>query len=689
MLFNPKLQDTSGSSVTQQTAVSQPNIVGGIADAVSQVSSIFTKVNKAEEEGASAGFMRSYTQELTRIAARVQQDPSFTANNGSSEAQRAYTKALTHPLAKGNAKAMGDVYNQINGITGSFKAFETPEQQIYNKLYNSALEDNIFSPTDTQEQINKKLKKYGNQEALLREIEVNTKDSEYLQSRLDANSKRLAKEAKEKTYALTVDYVDTQSGFLKSQMQNIVSDYGAGKYPLASAALEQIDLLKANFLSKVTKIGSRESESVDRLMKPIIDLTESYKKSIIGEESAEALGNAIKIYESRAKLVLMQDPEIANFVAQEDIYGSLAVAIAPLNRTAALLGVKLSVKSKEGDAPLPSLIRNENQTEIFEYSNNVNKAAYNPRGGENSTELKEQDAVINNNILKNLSDNEGSIDGPTDVGGFVNHFSGAEFQKFVASGQMTPEYAASAIDVLKLSYGDDLMTAVKQNLDTTFKTLVGSVPFSGDIAESIKDLVEIEYNENGVVFKAKTGVSIDEVQISKYNRMIKKLNDTVGVKFNTYSKATSNLIGEKDYKNSAQTIFESQVLPFLGKSYKTPEEEVGNFSVERFLDNLSGGNIDVVQNLDDLEERLPTTYAVVKGIVSAIGDKASEISNIPFAPEDSIISRILSHGRKQAPKESSPNIPTESLRTPNLGDVEEGWRFMGGDPSDKNNWEKK
>ena len=117
MLFNPKLQETSGSSVTQQTAVSQPNIVGGIADAVSQVSSIFTKVNKAEEEGASAGFMSSYTQELTRIAARVQQDPSFTANNGSSEAQRAYTKALTHPLAKGNAKAMGDVYNQINGIT--------------------------------------------------------------------------------------------------------------------------------------------------------------------------------------------------------------------------------------------------------------------------------------------------------------------------------------------------------------------------------------------------------------------------------------------------------------------------------------------------------------------------------------------------------------------------------------------
>ena len=37
---------------------------------------------------------------------------------------------------------------------------------------------------------------------------------------------------------------------------------------------------------------------------------------------------------------------------------------------------------------------------------------------------------------------------------------------------------------------------------------------------------------------------------------------------------------------------------------------------------------------------------------------------------------------------ATPNTPTESLKAPNKGDVIEGWRFMGGEPSDKNNWEE-
>ena len=66
-------------------------------------------------------------------------------------------------------------------------------------------------------------------------------------------------------------------------------------------------------------------------------------------------------------------------------------------------------------------------------------------------------------------------------------------------------------------------------------------------------------------------------------------------------------------------------------------------------------------------------------------------------PLESIAGAINSPFKYQE-EESSPTTPVvtenvapvtvEPLKSPNKGDVMEGWRFMGGEPSDKNNWEE-
>ena len=87
-LFNPKLQETSGSSITQQQAVQTPNIIGAVADAVQQTSSIFSEVGKAKEVAANNSLVGSFTQSLGLIAKRVEQDPNYSSLQGTKQLRK-------------------------------------------------------------------------------------------------------------------------------------------------------------------------------------------------------------------------------------------------------------------------------------------------------------------------------------------------------------------------------------------------------------------------------------------------------------------------------------------------------------------------------------------------------------------------------------------------------------------------
>ena len=698
MLFNPKLQETSGSSVTQQTAVSQPNIVGGIADAVSQVSSIFTKVNKAEEEGASAGFMSSYTQELTRIAARVQQDPSFTANNGSSEAQRAYTKALTHPLAKGNAKAMGDVYNQINGITGSFKTFETLEQQIYKKVVDRAAANGELNGSETPEQVKQVVMELTKREQLQNDLKEAKLEEELYKSKSDRINAGRKTELETKTKNLTVEYLKVATKPTLKRVEFIYGEVKAGRL-LPSDGSRLIEVEKAKLQDEAYSIGSEDFTHTDSLLKSTMAQADNLVELMNEKIDLDTFENRNNKNLATTTAVMLSDIAMLEFAAVNKLLGNSVGALQFVTKKSMEAVKSLSSRAEDPNpTPLGNPFALEGMPDFYQVQKNASLVASKKIPDEDTEELKVEVATVNNNLNKAIVDNSRDIKTPEDVSSYVFHVSSPEYSEFVKRGEQNPEQASEAQDMLKRFYGDDLMAAVSKNLNTTFETIVGAIPFLEDRAESVKDLVDIEYNGNGIVFKAKSGVAIENSQMRDYTKMVRTLNDTVGVKLNTYNKAKSNLLGITEYGESAKTTFEAEVLPYIGKSVDNkekfaPDGFAKGVSMERFFDKVGLTSLlNLRESISDpvVEAQINAVKTVWKALSEGVAQQA-EVSKKTSAAEglplESIAGAITSPFKYQE-EESLPNTPTESLRTPNKGDVMEGWRFMGGEPSDKNNWEE-
>jgi len=134
-LFNPKLQETSGSSVTQQSAVQKADVVGGLVNVVQQASSIFAEVGAAKQQAGQASALGRFNQELSLIAESVNQGLMTPAAAVTAGRSKYATFVSNNPqLAGGASKA----YKGVSDVTGAFDEKES-EQQRLTKLVNTKL----------------------------------------------------------------------------------------------------------------------------------------------------------------------------------------------------------------------------------------------------------------------------------------------------------------------------------------------------------------------------------------------------------------------------------------------------------------------------------------------------------------------------------------------------------------------
>ena len=599
-LFNPKLQETSGSSVTQQSAVQKPNIAGGIANVIGETASIFSGINKAKEEGATSGFLDKFTQDLTRISMREQQDENFSSNNANSEVERLYTQALMNPRGRGLVKELGKIRNSINEVTGSFEEFETPEQTLDKKLFDQASTAMFIKAGDSPEQIAAGKMKYAEYKLLGADLDLILKEENVLKVKNDRISKSRLEDLRKQKVGKTKTYLNNSSESAVTGMEAIYSKVKFEGLD-ASEGERLVGKILSTYEANALSYGVEDTGYIQALIKPVRDQATTLVGLMSGDIDAKQAENKNKkSVQDQTAQIYLSSPEAIKFAALSKIAGNNIGAQNKLTDMAIGMIESLSVpdEDKTGDSePLTNPIRNKSLPSVLEALKTSSTAANKPVPEEGTVELKEELKVANNNILKSIADNESSIKSPNDLSGLVSYFASPAYKQSVKDGAQNPETAIAAETVMQDYYAKPLMDAVKKNLDTTFSTFVGSIPFLEDRVSSIKDIVDVEFTPVGIVYRAKPDIAIEDKQKPAYNKMIKTLNDTVANKFNTYNAASANLRGRLDASKLAEETYNLIVDVKLRGSVKEEEVDRGvdgfkkGFSIERGLEQSGLGAI--------------------------------------------------------------------------------------------------
>ena len=598
-LFNPKLQETSGSSVTQQSAVQKPNIAGGIANVIGETASIFSGINKAKEEGATSGFLDKFTQDLTRISMREQQDDNFSSNNANSEVERLYTQALMNPRGRGQVKELSKIRNSINEVTGSFEEFETPEQTLDKKLFDQASTAMFIKAGDSPEQIAAGKMKYAEYKLLGADLDLMLKEENVLKAKNDRISKSKLEDLRARKVGKTKTYLNTSSESIVNAIETIYTKVLNGLD--ASEGARLVNKIYATHEANALSYGAEDTAYTQALLKPVRDQVTTLVGLMSGDLDAKQAENKNKkSVQDQTAQIYLNSPEAIKFAALNKIVGNNIGAQNKLAEMAVNMIKSYSVpdEDKTGDSePLTNPIRNKSLPSVLEALKTSSTAANKPVPDEDTVELKEELKVANNNLLKSIADNESSIKSPNDLSGLVSYFASPAYKQSVKDGAQNPETAIAAETVMQNYYAKPLMDAVKKNLDTTFSTFVGSIPFLEDRVSSIKDIVDVEFTPVGIVYKAKPDIAIEDKQKPAYNKMIKTLNDTVANKFNTFNAASANLRGELDASKLAEETYNLAIGGQLRASVKEEEVDRGvdgfkkGFSIERGLEQSGLGRI--------------------------------------------------------------------------------------------------
>ena len=597
MLFNPKLQETSGSSVTQQSAVQQPNIAGGVAQVIGQASSIFSEVSKARDAGATNNFLDQFTSELNRISNREQQDASFSANDANSEVQRLYTKAISNPRGRGLVTELGKIRNSINQVTGSFDEFETPEQKMKAKVFDGAMAGFYIKSGDTQEQIELGLSNYAQDQVTVRKLNLKKLEEQTLKTKNDRISQGRLKDLKAQQIEDTKIHINSSRAATLADVEDIY-EKGVKGDMLASEVQRLIGKRFAVYKNNVLSFGA-DPTWVNAIIQPLQDQVNTLTELADGKINADQAANQNKLAVSRATTLAYTTPEVLPFLVKSEIFRNNPSAQSSLAGDASdlLVGLKRDKTTTDVDSyGVPPLIGRKGLSNLTEVLSEVSKVANSPTTEVDTKPLQEELELVNNNILKSITQYKDSVKDATEYGEVINYLASPAYEKIVTNGQQNAEDAQDAESAMVNNYAKVLMPSIKSKLDKEFRTIVGSIPFLGDKVENIRDLVDVEYTRVGIIYKVKPDIFVEEKQKKALNDSVKSLNDTVAKSFNKWNKVSSLLLGNTDYSKNAKLRYETAVEGRLSDTVKdtTERDKEGfekGFNVERALSQSGLGNL--------------------------------------------------------------------------------------------------
>jgi len=608
-LFNPKLQETSGSSITQQQAVQTPNVIGAVADVVQQTSSIFSDVKKAKDTATNNSLVGSFTQSLALIAKRVEQDPSYSSLQGTKDSRALYNNTISQANGPQNIQDITKSYKSIKEVTGAFDAGKSPHQLIREQTLGLATAAGFVNTSMSPAQIDAGIMEYS--EAQLAKTKNQNLTLKYSTAKAKSKSEADAIElaAQEESDTNTRAIFKNEGPAIRGNVEKIFLDENLSP----EDKILGMDKVVQDFELELRKGGSQSQDIITAQLPLYKQIAASYKLQITDSANATFHENKRKTIVAQTQVSLLQNnKDLTQVVAISNLTGntvSLGRFVEPI--TARVLGVQLDVVDK-GGKPIPVLSASGGAKYVKDLSVIGDKLMTQKGGLENTEEARSETAALYNNLL--LSTEYGA-DNLKDWVPLSQAVASDGFGDLVKRGLISGEALIEAKNMLKVNFNELLIPRVLDKINDVFTTHSGTFYDNKIIEKGIREAVDIEIGKDGMVgFVPKVGIEgstkAEQIVFNKpqYQRLLRELNNGIGKVINRSIRADAHLNGSTDYKAVAE-----QTLPtYLGE-----------------------------------RQEVPTT-----------------------------------------PKESSPNTPTESLRTPNKGDVMEGWRFMGGEPSDKNNWEE-
>lgn len=551
-LFNPKLQETSGSSVTQQSAVQKADVVGGLVNVVQQASSIFAEVGAAKQQAVQASALGGFNQELSLIAESVNQGlitPAAAATAGRSK----YAKFVSNnPQLAGEASK---AYKGVSDVTGAFDEKES-EQQRLTKLVNTKLaNEGYLDGTETPTELQQKREDFSTAEmakAALLSLKAKRAESKAVTK---DDKELLDEELKVKSDNATKDYVSGRGAAHNTRINSIYNDIKNGALSPSDGVI-QLKQVSAAFRLEVDGSGTESKELANELLKPYEETIATYVELADGKLDATYGENKVKSILAKEKIVLLSDPKNTRVVATSNLLGNPAISVAKVNKVVADM-YAMSIKSSNGEGKVPIIAGTPDGDGYLKLIKSATKVigADDPQGT-NKAAITELGALANQH-LKSIDVHSASAEGSSEYNSSVEYIASPEFATMVEAGIIDEDMAFNAGQVLARQYTDVLLPLVKEKIKTSFTTHTGTFYDSDIINKGIEEAVNVEITSRGVVFTPKTdiqGVGPDKFIFNEpqYVKLLKDLNATVGKQINKVVRMNAHLSGSTDYKAIAE-----------------------------------------------------------------------------------------------------------------------------------------
>lgn len=604
-LFNPKLQETSGSAVTPKQAPVKANIVAEVANTVGKVSSIFSEVGVAKQQGELAGF----NQDLVRLSSAVNQG-KMSKQSAATTAKTLHAQAiLANPAL---AKEFNAAYKGVSGVTDAFTVEDTEQQRLVKKINDKMVAEGRLDGTETEQQLVGKRKLMAKEEMAKADLASLKANLEYKTAKGAEERRAATEERKTTSDNATKDFIEGRGEAFTTQVNALYSDITKGTLE-PSEGLIQIQQMLSGFTTEVNGSGTESKDLANNLMKPYTDLVETYKAAIQNPADATYYENKVKSTLAKSKSVILSNPQWSHVVAASNLLGNTAVGALVTNKAVLEMFSMNVSKGTTGKGRYSDVVGGEGGGDYLDLVKK-STAVFNSKGTpEDQTGAITELGYHINGILKSVDVHRSSVERPEEYNKLTDFLASPEYALAVKGGLVDDVASGNAKEVLQQQYVSVLMPLVKDKMHKTFATHTGVIQGFGDTEVNIEDAVNIEFTSSGIVFRAKENLPMELKRGGSYTKMLQELNSTVGKQMNKMIRMDAHLSGSVDYKSIAEQTVETLMgreqeqqdtqqatQPELTPEYLNTQEGVGDledgtYEYEGKRITVEGGKVTGVQ----------------------------------------------------------------------------------------------
>jgi hypothetical protein len=615
-LFNPKLQETSGSSVTQEGAVQTPNIVGEVANVVQQSASIFAEVGKAKEEGASNSFLGSFTQQLGRIAERAEQQADYSNEDAERDGKRLYTKAITNSRGAGLVKDITKIWKGVSETTGAFEAEKSEQEQIRDQSLSLATAKGYVNSSMTDAQINKALGDFTT--ATLAETKNKQLATEYStkNAKSASESAKIKEERQEASDKNTRAIFDAKGPQIRGNIINVFND----KTLSPQDKVIGMDKIIQDFEIELRTGGSESQAMINTQIQVYKDIKENYSLQITDNSNAKFYKSQNDALIEKGKALLLQENEDLSTLVYLNELTNNAIGTSLINNkvVARILGGQIEVTEKN-TKPVAVIGTFGGDKYVKALNETATNLVTNPNPLGNMDKMTEEAAGLYNNLL--LSTQFGA-NNPKEWVPLVESIASIGFADLVKKGLINSEALIQAKNILKVNFEEILAPRVQDKINEVFTTHSGTFYDNKIIEKGIREAVDIEISNDGKIgFVSKKGIEgstkAEQLVFNKaqYQRLLRDLNTGIGKVINRQIRSDAHLNNSTDYRPFAE-----QALPtYLGvrqqeviEPEKSAVEEVEPTTVESLTEQAQAAGVDL-STYEDADYSNGTDTFTVKG----------------------------------------------------------------------------